>query len=219
MALKNQRSQAAILENAKIALQNVETNPTIKSLMESLGYNAAKMAEGNTVLQTAKSSYDENQLLDDNKAKTSKAFEDKRIALNVNFVRDRKKARVILSDDTLVLKELGVAGGIPKTYVKWLENINQFYNTLKNQPELAAKLTSVQITPEYIIESLAGIAELESLRAARTQNEGITQNATKIKDKAFKDLDKWMGSFFAIARIALENEPQLLESLGKFVRS
>ncbi|PIX13393.1 MAG: hypothetical protein COZ74_06510, partial [Flavobacteriaceae bacterium CG_4_8_14_3_um_filter_31_8] len=95
----------------------------------------------------------------------------------------------------------------------------QFYNTLKNQPELAAKLTSVQITPEYITETLAGIAEVESLRAARTQNEGITQNATKIKDKAFKDLDKWMGSFFAIARIALENEPQLLESLGKFVRS
>jgi len=219
MALKNQRSQTAILENAKIALQNVETNPTIKSLMESLGYNAAKMAEGITVLQTAKSSYDENQLLDDNKAKTSKAFEDKRIALNVNFVRDRKKARVILSDDPLVLKELGVAGGIPKTYVKWLENINQFYNTLKNQPELAAKLTSVQITPEYITETLAGIAEVESLRAARTQNEGITQNATKIKDKAFKDLDKWMGSFFAIARIALENEPQLLESLGKFVKS
>jgi len=219
MALKNQRSQTAILENAKIALQNVETNPTIKSLMESLGYNAAKMAEGIIVLQTAKSSYDENQLLDDNKAKTSKAFEDKRIALNVNFVRDRKKARVILSDDPLVLKELGVAGGIPKTYVKWLENINQFYNTLKNQPELAAKLTSVQITPEYITETLAGIAEVESLRAARTQNEGITQNATKIKDKAFKDLDKWMGSFFAIARIALENEPQLLESLGKFVRS
>jgi len=41
----------------------------------------------------------------------------------------------------------------------------------------------------------------------------------KEKEKTFKDLEKWMGFFFAIARIALEDEPQLLESLGKFVRS
>ncbi len=39
------------------------------------------------------------------------------------------------------------------------------------------------------------------------------------KNKAFKDLEKYMSSFYAVARIALENEPQLLESLGKLVKS
>ena len=66
---------------------------------------------------------------------------------------------------------------------------------------------------------LADIAEVELLRAARVQSDGIAQNATKTKNSAFKELEKWMGAFFAIARIALEDEPQLLESLGKFVKS
>lgn len=77
----------------------------------------------------------------------------------------------------------------------------------------------MQITPALIADQLAGIAEVELLRAARTQSDGVAQNATKTKNNAFKELEKWMGAFFAIARIALEDEPQLLESLGKFVKS
>lgn len=48
---------------------------------------------------------------------------------------------------------------------------------------------------------------------------GENQQATKDKDKAFADLEKWVSEFYSIARIALEDKPQLLESLKKFVRS
>ena len=36
MALKNSKSQVEILEISQIALQNAETNPMIKPLMEAL---------------------------------------------------------------------------------------------------------------------------------------------------------------------------------------
>ncbi|NCT16071.1 MAG: hypothetical protein GW774_12490 [Flavobacteriales bacterium] len=172
-----------------------------------------------SILQNTRSKFDENQTLEDNKLRAYKAFEEKRLAVNALYAKDRKKARIILKDDALVIKELGLVGEVSKNYVKWLETISLFYNVLNNQPALAQQLEVVQITPAHIASQLAGIAEVESLRAARTLSDGIAQNATKIKEKAFKDLEKWMGAFFAIARIALEDEPQLLESLGKFVRS
>lgn len=48
---------------------------------------------------------------------------------------------------------------------------------------------------------------------------GESQDATKLKDSAFGEIDDWMSEFYAVAKIALEDNPQLLESLGKFVRS
>jgi hypothetical protein len=219
MAQKKSSTQSEILEISKIALQNVESNETIKSLMEALGYNSAKISEGVSILQNTRAKFDENQTLEDNKLRAYKAFEEKRLAVNALYAKDRKKARIILKDDALTIKELGLVGEVSKNYVKWLETISLFYNVLNSQPALAQQLEVVQITPAHIASQLAGIAEVESLRAARTLSDGIAQNATKIKDKAFKDLEKWMGAFFAIARIALEDEPQLLESLGKFVRS
>ena len=52
-----------------------------------------------------------------------------------------------------------------------------------------------------------------------TIEKGETQNATKVKDQAFTAIEKWMRKFYAVANIALEDNPQLLESLGVFVRS
>ena len=41
---------------------------------------------------------------------------------------------------------------------------------------------------------------------------------TKLYD-AFDAMDDWMSEFYAVARIALEEKPQLLEVLGKHVKS
>ncbi len=48
---------------------------------------------------------------------------------------------------------------------------------------------------------------------------GESQDATKQKDAAFAEIDDWMRDFYAVARIALEDHPQLLETLGILVRS
>lgn len=219
MALKNPRSQTQILEVSRIALENVETNPIIKPLMEALGYNTAKIDEGKAILNKAKNQYLKNQQIEDAKLKAYKTFEDKRIEINTNYAKSRKKAKVIFKDDALVLRELGLVGSVPKSYVKWLEKVSLFYNTLNAQPDLLNKLSVLQITAQYITEQLAAINQLENLRAEYIQAKGNSQNATKTKNKAFRTLEKWMSDFYAVARIALEDEPQLLESLGKLVRS
>ena len=75
MALKNTRSQTEILESCRIALQNVETNPVIKPLMEALGYNTTKIDEGKAILNNAKTLYIQNQELEDARGKAYQTFE------------------------------------------------------------------------------------------------------------------------------------------------
>ena len=62
------------------------------------------------------------------------------------------------------------------------------------------------------------IPEVEAARAAYLKEKGESQDATTIKDTAFAKLDDWMSEFYAVARIALEDNPQLLEALGLIVK-
>jgi hypothetical protein len=219
MALKNSNSQTEILEISRIALQNVETNPIIKPLMEALGYNTAKIDAGKALLNEAKTQFNTNKSLEDARANAYKDFEDLKTAIEAKYSKDRKKAKIIYKQDALVLKELGIKGIIPKSYVKWLETVNLFYNLLNTDAAILAKLAPLQVTQEHVTALIADLNTLEDLRAAYIQAKGNAQNATKTKNKAFKDLEKWMSDFYAVARLALEDEPQLLESLGKLVKS
>jgi hypothetical protein len=219
MALKNSNSQTEILEISRIALQNVETNPIIKPLMEALGYNTAKIDAGKALLNEAKTQFNTNKSLEDARANAYKDFEDLKTTIEAKYSKDRKKAKIIYKQDTLVLKELGIKGIIPKSYVKWLETVNLFYNLLNTDADILAKLAPLQVTQEHVTALIADLNSLEDLRAAYIQAKGNAQNATKTKNKAFKYLEKWMSDFYAVARLALEDEPQLLESLGKLVKS
>lgn len=219
MALKNSRSQTEIIESSQIALQNAETNPKIKPLMEALGYTTAKIDEGRALVKAAKSLYDSNLDLEEQRANAYKAFENKRTEIDAIYAKDRKKAKIIFKNNEVVLNDLGLVGTVPKSYVKWLEKVTLFYATLNEQKALLKPLAVVQITPEYVNVQLALTTALATFRGAYTQAKGNAQNATKTKNKAFVALEKWMSDFYAMARIALEKEPQLLESLGKLVKS
>jgi len=68
----------------------------------------------------------------------------------------------------------------------------------------------------------AGITAISVLRTARTlylKEIGESQDSTKIKDSAFAKIDSWMMDFNAVAKIAMGDNPQLLETLGILVRS
>jgi hypothetical protein len=102
---------------------------------------------------------------------------------------------------------------------KLLEDIEAFYKELKAKPDLLTPLNKLKITAEHIETQLTTLAEVKQAEAAYILEKGESQQATKDKDTAFAAFEKWVREFYAIAKIALEDKPQLLESIGKFVRS
>ena len=63
------------------------------------------------------------------------------------------------------------------------------------------------------------ISDLEAARSEYLKEKGESQDSTKAKDAAFAKIDDWMSGFYAVAKIGLEDNPQLLEALGKTVKS
>jgi len=48
---------------------------------------------------------------------------------------------------------------------------------------------------------------------------GESQDATQTKDKALAAISIWMRDFYDVAKIALDDSPQLLEVLGLSVKN
>ncbi len=219
MATKQRLTNAETLELYRVSLENVEKQPEIALAMGDLGYDTVKISIGKDILSNTRQAYDHNITEDDESSAAYGAFDEKREQLEDLYFLHRKKAKVVYRNDAITAEKLAIAGAFPRTYIKWFENVKRFYTIVIDDTDIQTKLVILKITTEEIATGLSLISEVESTRAEYLREKGESQDATKSKDAAFATLDDWMSEFFAVAKIALEDKPQLLESLGKLVRN
>ncbi len=218
MATRPRHSEAATLETYRVALDNAEAQPQIATIMADLGYDSSLIGEGKTLPATTRSAYDLNKTEDDETSAAYADFQLKQTDLHDLYSLHRKKAKVIFRNDPVTAEQLGITGSLPKAYVKWLETVKKFYSVATTDTALQSKLGRLKISAEELEAAQTKISELETARTVYLREKGESQEATQSKDAAFAKLDDWMSEFYAVARIGLEDKPQLLEALGKTVR-
>lgn len=219
MTTNRTSTETQTLEQYRVALHNVENQPAIATIMAEFGYNSQTIAQGKTLFTETRQAYDANKTEDDETSAAYSKFSNLKAQLEETYALHRKKAKVIFRNDTLTLDTLAVTGSLPKAYIKWLETVKKFYNTASTHIDIQNKLAKLKITTTDISTTNTLISNLETARADYLKEKGESQDSTKIKDTTFAKLDDWMREFYAVAKIALEDNPQLLESLSKLVRS
>ena len=219
MASKKTLTEAEALEQYRVALNNVELQPEIATTMVEFGYDATVIAEGKTLLTETRQSFDFNETEDDETSEAYAAFKLLKASLEGTYKMHRKKAKVIFRNDSKTMDKLEVLGSLPKAYIKWLEVVKKFYSVAIKEAGIQAKLVRLKITLDDLTVASVLVQDLEAARAEYLREKGESQDATKAKDTAFEKMDDWMSEFYAVAKIALEDRPQLLEALGKLVRS
>ena len=219
MPLKKNQTEAEALEQYRVSFENVEKQTEIATIMAEFGYDETLLTEGKTLLTKTREIYDYNKKEDDEKSAAYKNFTEIKENLAKTYGMHRKKAKVIFRKEPTTLSKLALTGSLPTAYIKWLETVKKFYTVASKNKDIQDKLIRLKITIEEINETIQLISDLELARAEYLREKGESQDATKLKDKAFGEIDDWMSEFYAVAKIGLEDHPQLLESLGKFVRS
>lgn len=219
MSTKRTTSEVQTLEQYRVALENAETQPEIASTLAELGYDSTVIGEGKTILIETQNAYNFNKTEDDETNETYAIFKGLKQEIERTYSLHRKKAKVIFRNDQLTLEKLGIKGSAPKAYIKWLEITKKFYVVASTDIEVQNKLVRLKITLEDIQAVLVKITELETARANYLREKGESQDATKAKDAAFAKIDDWMSEFYAVAKIGLEDHPQLLEALGKTIKN
>jgi hypothetical protein len=215
---KLRTSEASVLESYRVALENATNQPEIASEMGELGYDAAKIEEGKAKLASTRAVYDFNKKEDAETSEASLQYKNAQQTVVKTYSAHRKKAKIVFRDQPETLKLLQLNGSIPEIYIRWIECVRTFYTVLSSNADLLAQLQRLKVDASQITGVLQNISALEKTRAEYLREKGESEDATQKKDKALADMDRWMSEFYAVARIALEDNPQLLEALGKVVK-
>lgn len=219
MASRTKLTDSSALEYYRIALDNAEKQPVILAALTDLGYDSTVIGEGKAILAATRQAFDTNKIEDDETSEAYASFSTLKSNLEDIFNTHRKKAKVIFRNDMVTAEKLAILGTMPQAYIKWLEVLKKFYTLAINDTIIQAKLARLKVTIEEINAANILISDLEAARSLYLREKGESQDATKAKDAAFYKIDDWMSEFFAVAKIGLEDNPQLLEALGKIVRN
>ncbi|MCP5053793.1 MAG: hypothetical protein GY940_41890 [bacterium] len=128
-------------------------------------------------------------------------------------------ADFVLDDYPLLKKALGLHDGRKYSFAAWVIWARNFYATAINHPEISAKLAEFTVTAELLQVELDVMDQLEELNRIQKIEKAEAQQATKDRDEAFAQLDRYMHLFNKMARLLFVDRPQYLEKLGILERS
>lgn len=127
-------------------------------------------------------------------------------------------AKVALKDNASAQVALQMTGRRAVRTSKWLNQTKVFYNNLLANQEWLSAMASFGITAEMITAGLEEIKAVESYGEVILSEKGDAQNATIMRDNKLEELFEWVSDYEDIARVALMDQPQLLEKLGIVVK-
>lgn len=187
--------------------------------MSEYTYDEAAIAVEQMHWDNTKAAYSRMITEEDESSAAFAVFKTPREQLFKQYSLDRQKAKFLFRKDPMTADRLQITGRMPATYIAKMEVIKKYYGVALVNVTIQTKLATMKVTLENLTATNTLITGVEAARTEYLREVGESQDATKTKDAALAVLDEWMQDFYSVARIALADKPQLLESLGVFVRS
>ena len=204
---------------ANIAIQNSLNDADIKDALALFGYDETRLNDGQSLYTTAVDKVQKQKKEYGEQYAATDALNSSMESANLEYMRHVKIARIAFKDNRAVFQALGLNGDRKRSVSGWLSQVKQFYANAQADTAVQEGLNRFGITLEKLQAASQLVNQVETAYAVQNKEMGEAQQATLDRDNALDSLDEWLSDFFAIARIALEDRPQLLEKIGLLVRS
>lgn len=208
------RTMATRLADIRLAIENALSDPQLLSRLAPYGYTEERLQSARAQYQQVIALRRQKEIEDGQHRSSSRAFEQTWERAWKAYARLYKLARVALQDEEGMCLALGINGQRNRRFKDAVDQAHQFYDNALNDPGILEKLSGGGITPGMLTEGKTMLDQAVLARATKQSARGDAQQYTLDRDAAFTDLERWFSRFVAVARIALEQEPQWLEKLG-----
>ena len=212
-------SNEKMLQNYGVMFENLGKDLDLKTELAEYGYDEVKIKEGKKLYDKARKTFDANTKETREETTASLNFQEKYQNFQKIYITHRKKAKIVFDDNAEAFLQLKLKNTPARVIAKFLEETRAFYQLLNTTETLMTPLKQLKVTEQDIEKQLQLLTDVEQAYADYQKEKGESQQATKDKNNTFDAFDKWVVRFFKVAKIALEDKPQLLESLGKTIRS
>ena len=200
-----------LVDKARTMFQNAATDAEIMGLLAPFGYDAADLDAALDLVEDVED-LDATQAEEyADQYEATAAANAAVAALEAKWVRHRKLARATLQRGSEDYRALGLRGTVPDDDARAVHQAEQFYRVLTIEP---ARLTGLRFTAAEVAEGLALADAAHDAMAAQQDETGEAQRATRLRDDQVAVLRATAHEFAEVAKVALEDHPQLREKLG-----
>lgn len=196
-----------------LILNNAQNHAEISAALNAFGYDAATLGAGQALLDTARDLYDAQIKEYGEQHAATQAFQEAVGTADKSYAAHRSLAKIVFKDDAQRQTDLHLNARKPQAFNLWYAQARHFYTALLTDTEAQSKLARFNITNEKLVAAQAQVEQSFSLNNLQEQEKGEAQEATQTRNTAIEALSEWLGDFKTVARIALEDTPQLLEAL------
>ncbi|MCG3212628.1 MAG: hypothetical protein FOGNACKC_06298 [Anaerolineae bacterium] len=199
---------------ASVILTNAQTQPEIAAALDAFGYDADALQQGQVLFNTARTLYDSQIKEYGEQHAATQAFKEAVNQADKSYAAHRQLAKVAFKTDAQRQTDLRLNERKPLAFNAWHEQARHFYTALLADSDAQSQLARYRVTSETLQAAQAQVAQTFALNSTQEQEKGEAQNATKQRDAAIEALCDWLSDFKVVAKIALEDSPQLLEALN-----
>lgn len=196
-----------------LVLDNAKNHAEISAALTVFGYDAATLGEGQALFDSARALYDAQIKEYGEQHAATQAFQEAVGAADKSYATHRRLAKIAFKDDAQRQTDLHLNHTKPQAFNLWYAQARHFYTALLADTEAQSKLARFNITNEKLLAAQAQVEQSFSLNNLQEQEKGEAQEATQARNSAIEAFSEWLSDFKTVARIALEDTPQLLEAL------
>ncbi len=202
------------LNAAQVAIDNALGQPDISAALAEYMYDAARLNEGKTLLTTLQEAHATQQAEYGDQFTATDALNTAWDEANAVYGKQAKLARIALKKNRGAWQSLALDGKRKRTLSGWLDQATLFYKNALPNETIKTALAGLGVTQEKLEAGQTLVQAVVTANAAQEEEKGEAQQATVARDEALEALAEWLDDFRQVAVIALEDQPQLLESLG-----
>jgi len=196
-----------------LVLNNAQNHAEISAALNAFGYDAATLGEGQALFDAARALYDAQIKEYGEQHAATQAFQEAVGRADKSYAAHRSLAKIVFKNNAQWQTDLHLNERKPEAFNLWYAQARHFYTALLADIEAQGELARFNITNEKLVAAQAQVEQSFSLNNVQEQEKGEAQEATKTRDAAIEVLSEWLADFRIVARIALEDTPQLLEAL------
>ncbi len=199
------------LKSARILVQNAEQHPAIKQQLAEWGFAAAQVARGKVLLNNTQLAQQAQKDAYHIKLDCDRRWKADWATFRQQYSEHRTVAKAAYRREPDTLQRLRLDRPIPQRMADLLDQATDFYGVLSAKGKEVQKFG---IRSEELAQAGAMVSSLADQQAHRMQCKGTAESATQKRNHALTELSQWQREFVRVAKMALKDETQLLESLG-----
>ncbi|MCP4155043.1 MAG: hypothetical protein GY757_45385 [bacterium] len=201
----------------RVILAVSSTDPRLIEAAQLYGYPPERIAGGSALFEQLGAAWEVQKTRGSELRVVHKQFVSKMKAADDTTLYFREMARLVFKDDAAMVELLELYQRKKRTYSERVAVNKRFFTNLFATTGAVEAMAAFNVTLEQLQAAEAVVDEAIAADTAKQAANAEAQVATDEKIKQFKIIRAWIALYIKVMRVALKDNPQLLEKLGIIV--